>query len=306
MSASETITTPNGGKAPLPPSGGSVGLRPLGVMRQLWSNGKARLGIIILVMFLCMAVFAPVLAPYPLSDTHFAVGQPPTMAHWLGTTQRGQDVMTQLLYGARVSLFVGFITGAIAIVIAMLVGFVSAYYRGWLDDGLSLLINVVLVLPGLPLMILIATYIPNHGIWEIIGVMSVTGWAFGARSFRAQLMTVAQQDYVMAARFSGEGTFRIIFREITPNMLSYIVAHFFGAVIGAVLGEAGLEFLGLGNPSITSWGTMIYWAQNGDAMLTGQWAWILAPGLCIALVATSLTLINFGIDAIANPRLQED
>lgn len=277
-----------------------------GFMAQLWANRKARIGIVLLVFFLLMATVGPLLAPYSLNDTNFAVGQPPSWAHWLGTTQRGQDVFTQLLYGSRVSLFVGFVTGVITILIAMLVGFLSAYYRGWLDDGLSLIINVVLVIPGLPLMILLATYIPSHGMWEIIGVMSATGWAFGGRSFRAQMMTVAQQDYVVAARFAGERAWRIVFKEIAPNMLSYIVAHFFGAVVGAVLGEAGLEFLGLGNPSITSWGTMIYWAQNGEAMLTGQWAWILAPGLCIALVATSLTLINFGVDAIANPRLQED
>lgn len=277
-----------------------------GFVRQLWSNRKAKLGIVLLGFFILMAIFGPLIAPYSIHDTNFAVGQPPTAAHWLGTTQRGQDVLTQLLYGSRVSLFVGFTAGFITIAIAMLVGFLSAYYGGWVDDVLSLMMNVVIVIPGLPLMILIATYIPNHGIWEIIGVMSVTGWAFGGRAFRAQMMTVAQQDYVLAARFAGERAPRIIFREIMPNMLSYIVAHFFGAVVGAVLGEAGLEFLGLGNPSITSWGTMIYWAQNGDAMLTGQWAWIMAPGLCIALLATSLTLINFGVDTISNPRLREE
>lgn len=155
-------------------------------------------------------------------------------------------------------------------------------------------------------MILIASYIPSHGIWEIILVMSLTGWAFGGRTLRAQMLTLSRRDYVIAARFAGESPLRIIFREILPNSLSYIIANFFGAVTGAILAEAGLEFLGLGNPSITSWGTMIYWAQNGDALLEGQWAWVLAPGLCIALVASSLTFINFGIDAVANPRLQED
>ncbi|QQE79785.1 ABC transporter permease [Alicyclobacillus sp. SO9] len=277
-----------------------------GFIRLLWANRKARIGMALLAVFILMAVFGPLVAPYSIHDTNFPVSQNPSAAHWLGTTQRGQDVFTQLLYGSRVSMFVGFVAGLITIMIAILVGFFAAYYRGITDDVLSLVINVVLVLPGLPLMILIATYIPTHGIWEIIGVMSITGWAFGGRSFRAQIMTVVQQDYVIAARFAGERAPRIIFHEVLPNMFSYVIAHFFGAVIGSVLGEAGLEFLGLGNPSITSWGTMIYWAQNADAMLTGQWGWILAPGLCIALVATSLTLINFGIDAVANPRLQEE
>jgi len=272
----------------------------------VWANKKARLGIVILAAFLLMALFGPLLAPYSITNTSFAAAAGPSMAHWIGTTQSGQDVLTQLLYGARISLLVGFVSGAIVILVALAVGFVAGYFGGIVDDILSLVMNVMLVLPGLPLMILISAYIPHHGIGEIILVMSLTGWAFGGRTLRAQMLTLSRQDYVLSARFAGEHPFRIIFREILPNMLSYILANFFGAVTGAVLAEAGLEFLGLGNPSITSWGTMIYWAQNGDALLNGQWAWILAPGLCIALLATSLTFINFGIDAVANPRLQED
>ncbi|RIV24135.1 ABC transporter permease [Alicyclobacillaceae bacterium I2511] len=281
-------------------------LKQPGFLALLWENRKARMGIIILTIFMLVALVGPWLAPYSLSDTNFALSHPPSAAHWLGTTQSGQDVLTQLIYGSRVSMFVGFVAGVLVIFIALLVGFLAGYFGGWVDEVLSLAMNVMLVLPGLPLMILIAAYMPSHGIWEIILVMSITGWAFGGRSLRAQMMTVVQQDYVVAAKFAGERPLRIIFREIMPNMLSYIIANFFGAVIGAVLAEAGLEFLGLGNPSITSWGTMIYWAQSSDAMLNGQWAWILAPGLCIALLAASLTLVNFGIDAVANPRLQEE
>ncbi|WP_067622261.1 ABC transporter permease [Alicyclobacillus acidiphilus] len=277
-----------------------------GAFRIVWSNRKARFGIIVLAIFVFIAIFGPWLAPYSISDTHFPTSMGPSAAHWLGTTQTGQDVLTQLLCGARVSMFVGFLSGAIVIAIALTIGFVAGYFGGWVDDVLSMLMNVMLVLPGLPLMILIASYIPSHGIWEIILVMSLTGWAFGGRTLRAQMLTLSRRDYVIAARFAGESPLRIIFREILPNSLSYIIANFFGAVTGAILAEAGLEFLGLGNPSITSWGTMIYWAQNGDALLEGQWAWVLAPGLCIALVASSLTFINFGIDAVANPRLQED
>lgn len=281
-------------------------IRRQSAVHTVWVNRKARIGIVILGIFILIAIIGPWISPYSLSNIGFSVSQPPSFAHWLGTTQSGQDVLTQLLYGARISMLVGFIAGAITITIALIVGFLAGYFSGWIDDVLSLLMNVMLVLPGLPLMIVIAAYIPSHGIWEIILVMSLTGWAFGGRTLRAQMLTLSRQDYVVAARFAGESPITIIFREILPNMLSYIIANFFGAVTGAILAEAGLEFLGLGNPSITSWGTMIYWAQNGDALLNGQWAWVLAPGLCIALLATSLTLINFGIDAIANPRLQED
>jgi peptide/nickel transport system permease protein len=165
---------------------------------------------------------------------------------------------------------------------------------------------VVLVIPGLPLMIVLASYLPFRGPWAIILVQSVVGWAWGARVLRSQTLSLRTRDYITGAIFAGESTWRIVFREIMPNMTSLLASSFFGAATGAVLGEAGLEFLGLGDPFVISWGTMLYWAQNGGALLSGQWAWMIMPGLCIALLATSLSLINFGIDAISNPKLRED
>jgi peptide/nickel transport system permease protein len=139
----------------------------------------------------------------------------------------------------------------------------------------------------------------------IIVVVVITGWAWGARVLRSQTQSLRSRDFVTAAVFSGERPFRIVFREILPNMTSLIVGSFFGAATAAILAEAGLEFLGLGDSSIVSWGTMLFWAQNSNALLTGQWSLLFAPGLCIALLATSLTLINFGVDGISNPRLRE-
>jgi peptide/nickel transport system permease protein len=144
-----------------------------------------------------------------------------------------------------------------------------------------------------------------RGMWLIVFVISLTGWAWGARVKRAQVISLRTRDYVTAAKFAGEGTARIIFREILPNMTSLVVASFIGAATAAIGAEAGLEFLGLGDPNTISWGTMLFWSEQGSAMLTGAWAWLFAPGLCLALLITALTLVNFGVDALSNPHLRE-
>ncbi|WP_328295444.1 ABC transporter permease [Kineococcus sp. NBC_00420] len=271
----------------------------------VWSNRKARVGVVVLVFFLLVAVFAPLIAPYDGKDNSFEGGQDVSAAHWLGTTAAGEDVLSQLVHGARISVLVGFTAGLLATVVAVLVGLSWGYTRGWVAEVIGFVVNLFLVIPGLPFMIVIAAYLQNGGITVIIAVIVITGWAWGARVLRSQTQSLRSRDFVEAARFSGDSSARIVFREILPNMTSLIVGSFFGAATAAILAEAGLEFLGLGDTSVVSWGTMIYWAQNSSALLTGQWALLFAPGLCIALLAMSLTLINFGVDAVSNPRLRE-
>ncbi|WP_020576008.1 ABC transporter permease [Actinopolymorpha alba] len=271
----------------------------------LWANRKSRIGLIMLGLFIFVAVFAPLLATHDPKVTDFAQSLPPGGAHPLGTTASGQDILSQLVYGARTSIVVGLVAGTVVTFIALLVGLTAGYLQGWVDEVLSFLINLALVVPVLPLMITIAAYSPVRGLFLIIFVISITGWAWGARVKRAQILTLRSRDYITAARFAGEGRLRIIFAEIMPNMMSLVVAGFLGAAAGAIGAEAGLEFLGLGDPTTVSWGTMLYWANNSGAMLTGQWIWLGAPGLAIALLLSSLTLINFGVDALSNPHLRE-
>ncbi|HEX5118635.1 MAG TPA: ABC transporter permease [Pseudonocardiaceae bacterium] len=285
-----------------PPPRSRVALRAL---RTVWANRKARIGLVILLVLVALAVFAPLVAPYSPTFTGFGRSLSPSGAHWLGTTGSGQDVLSRLLYGARVSLLVAFASGALATVVAIAVGLFAGYLSGFAEETISFVVNLFLVIPALPLMIVIATYSPGRGIGVIVFVVAITGWAFGARVLRAQTSTLRRRDFVEAARFSGEGIHRIVFREILPNMLSLVAASFLAAANAAVLGEAGLEFIGLGNPDTISWGTMLFWAQNDNVLLVGQWQQILAPGLAIALLAASLSLINFGIDALSNPRLRE-
>ena len=275
------------------------------MVATLWSNGKARLGLCILAFFVLVAVFAPVLAPYGAKDNGFERNADASWAHWLGTTAAGEDVLSQLIYGAQVSLLVGFAAGILSTIVAVLIGLSWGYMRGFAGEVVGFIVNLFLVIPGLPLMIVIAAYLQNGGILMIIAVIVVTGWAWGARVLRSQTQSLRGNDFVTSAQFSGDSRTRIVFREILPNMTSIIAGTLFGAATAAILAEAGLEFLGLGDSSIVSWGTMLYWAQNSNSLLTGQWLLLFAPGLCIALLALSLTLINFGVDGISNPRLRE-
>lgn len=272
----------------------------------LWSNKKARVGLIMLGIFFLIAILAPLLAPYDPHDTSFTGGQQPTHDHLLGTTQAGQDVLSQLIYGTRTSLMVGALAGALATLISLVVGMTAGYMQGVVDEVLSFFINLGLVVPALPLMISLASYSPVRGLSIIIFVIAITGWAWGARFKRSQVISLRTRDYITSAKFAGDGTFRIIFREIMPNMISLVVLAYIGAANGAIGAEAGLEFLGLGDPNTISWGTMLYWAQNAGAMVTGQWAWMAAPGLALALLTTSLILVNFGVDALSNPLLREE
>jgi peptide/nickel transport system permease protein len=271
----------------------------------IWSNGKARIGLVLLAMFILMALLAPLVAPHSPTSTDFTPYAGPSGAHLFGTSGNGQDVFSQFLYGARVSLLVGLSAGLGATIIATVLGLISGYRPGVIDNVLSFITNLALVLPGIPLMIILAAYLSSRSVWTIVFVVTITAWATGSRVIRSQAVTLRTRDFVTSAVFSGERLGRVVFREILPNMTSLVAASFFGAATAAVMAEASLEFLGLGNPNTVSWGTILYYAQQQNSLLTGQWVLVFAPGLAIALLALSFTLINFGVDALSNPRLRE-
>lgn len=266
-------------------------------------NRKALGGLCIVAGFVLMALLAPWLSPSSPTAMAFAPFASPSRAHPLGTTAAGQDILSQVLWGSRASLLVGFLAGGASTALAVLVGMLAGYAGGVTDEALSLLTNIFLVLPGLPLIIVLAAYSPFHGLWPIAVVITVTGWAFGARILRAQTLTLRGRDFVQAARVSGEGTWRIVFGEILPNMTSLIVSVFLFAVIYAVLAEASLEFLGLGDSATVTWGTVLYWADNSQAIVSGAWWWFVPPGACIGLLGAGLALVNYALDEITNPRL---
>ncbi|MDQ6687421.1 MAG: ABC transporter permease [Actinomycetota bacterium] len=274
-------------------------------LRTLWSNGKARIGLTILGLVILIALFAPLLAPHSPTATNFPPYLNPSGTNLFGTTGNGQDVFSQMIYGARVSLLVGIAAGLAATLVAVTIGLIAGYRPGVIDELLSFVTNLALVIPALPLMIILAAYVQRRSVWTIVLVVAFTSWATGARVIRSQASTLRNREFITSAVFSGERLFRVVFREILPNMTSLVAGSFFGAATAAVMAEASLEFLGLGDPSTVSWGTILYYAEQQNALLTGQWVLVFAPGLAIALLALSFTLVNFGVDALSNPRLRE-
>ena len=227
---------------------------------------------------------------------------PPSSDNIFGTNGQGQDVFAQTIFGSRQTLFVGFSAGFLVVVIGALIGGIAGFYGGKVDDVLSLLINIFLVMPGLPLMVILASWLPPSP-GTLLSVLVLTGWAWNARVIRSQMMTFRNRDFVSAAIVSGEANIRIIVVEIMPRMLSLLASSFIGASIYAIGAQVGLEFLGLGDISTVTWGTNLYWASNDLALLTESWWTFVPTGLSIAIVSFALTLINFGIDEVSNPRL---
>jgi peptide/nickel transport system permease protein len=279
-------------------------------LRDMWRlvtlNRKVAFGLGILGFFVLVAIFGPIFLTKDPNTFSPDILSPPSATHWLGTTQTGQDVFLQVVVGTRVSLLLGFITGLVATIISVVVGLAGGYLGGVIDDVLSMVTNIFLVLPGLPLAIVLAAFLPYKGPLTIGFVTVITGWSWGARVLRSQTLSMRSREFVEASKASGESSTRIIFFEILPNEIAIVAAELLGTIIYAILAETGLEYLGLGDVTTVSWGTMFYWAGNNDAILLGAWWWILPPGLCIAVLGAGLAFINFGIDEIANPRLRKE
>ncbi|MEE9453864.1 MAG: ABC transporter permease [Paracoccaceae bacterium] len=276
---------------------------PIGISGLL-TNKKGLAGAIIMTAIILCALFAPLIVNH---NPFRIAGSPhirPGAEHYMGTTRLGRDVFSQLIYGARTSLTVGFIAGIASTVIGLIVGISAGYFRGKVDEVLTFFVNVVLVMPALPLIIVFAAYIEKATPMLIGFVLAVTGWGWAARTIRTQTLAIRSKEFVLAAELGGEKKWRIIIMEIFPNMLSFIVGGFVLATIYAILAEAGLEFIGLGDPSAVTWGTMLFWAQRSQALLTGGW-WEVWPE-CIAIMVTgaALVMINFAVDEITNPQLK--
>lgn len=272
--------------------------------RRLTHSRKMFVGCLILVVFGLVAVFGPFIDTQSPAAMGGAVLQGPSGAHWLGTTETGQDVGAQLIDSTSFTLMVSFGAAAVATVIALVVGVGGGYLGGLAGEVLSMLSNCFLVIPALPLVIVLAGYLPNKGGIALILVLALTGWAWGARILRAQTLSLRRREFVLASRVSGERGWRILFSEILPHVMPIVASGFVFTVIFAIVTQSSLAFLGLSNVNTWSWGTMLYWAQTNQALQLGAWWWFVPPGVCIGLVGMALALINFGIDDLVNPRLR--
>jgi len=297
LPAHSDVGAPTGPDGTLLAAPGRSGRRPLRSKKILFGLG-------VVGFFAFLAIFGPMLSPYNPSAIGNDILAGPSAAHPLGTTQSGQDILSQVLTGARTSMVIGALAALVATLLSVVIGVTAGYIGGLGDDLLGALTNIFLVIPTLPLVIVIAGYLPSKGSLSVAIVISVTGWAWGARVLRAQTLSIRHRDFVEAARATGERTWRIIAIEVLPNDIAIIATGFLFTFIFAILTQASLAFLGLTDISSWSWGTILYWAQNDAALNLGAWWWFVPPGLCIALLGMGLAMINFGIDEFINPRLR--
>src|SRR5687767_1465313 len=276
----------------------------MGALTQLLRNRKAFVGVTILAVVILVAVFAPLLTEYSPTQRVGRPHQPPSADHWLGTTRLGYDVFTRLLYGARVSLAVGFGAGLLITLIGTVLGIIAGYKGGLVDEVITFFTNMILVIPNLPLLLVLAAFIGQASPLVIAIILGCTSWAWGVRVTRSETLSIRQRDFVKSAQMLGEPGWRIMAFEIFPNLISIVGINFIGGVLFAVITEATLEFLGLGDPNTVSWGIMLYNAQNSSALSVGAWWDLLSPCVALAVLGLGLALINFAIDEIANPRLR--
>jgi peptide/nickel transport system permease protein len=254
-----------------------------------------------------VALIAPLIAVSdPNAFSLVAARQAPSWHHLFGTTDQGSDIFSQVVVGARRSLLLGAAAGALATAVAAILGITAAYCGGLVDEVVNFLINVFLTIPPIPLLIVVSGYLSSRGMWTMVLVLALVLWAFEARILRGQALSLKNRDFTHAAKVSGESTWRIVFGELMPNMISRIAAAFVLVFYIALLTDAGLEFLGLGDQSATSWGVTLYWAQTNSTVLQGEWWPFFFPGAALALTVLGLVLVLAGIDELSNPRLRTE
>src|SRR5260370_11649927 len=271
------------------------------MFRAVRSNRKATAGSVLLAIFALVALVPGVISGKDPSAEIYGRSLGPSLHHLLGTTAYGQDLFAQTVWGARQSLIIALSVGAATTVLAVIVGVAAAYLGGVSDGVLSLITDVLLVIPLFPLLIVIAAYARNGRTLVLIIVLTLTEWSFGARQLRSQALSLRTKDFLEAARVRGERSLYIIVVEIIPTMTSLIVSVFLSSALYALLFASSLQSIGLGHPNSLSGGRMLYWAENNEALQTGQYLWAVAPGVCIAALAGAFPPLNSPSHQTATP-----
>jgi peptide/nickel transport system permease protein len=277
------------------------------VLQQLWADRMGRVGIIMTVVVLVLAIVGPLIWPFDaaaVGEDASSILQGPSSAHWLGTDELGRDVFSQLLEGSRVSLLVGVLATVISTVIGAGIGVTSGYFTGRLDTTLMAVTDFFLVVPALPLMIAMGA-IFGQSLTIIIAIIGLLSWPRTARIIRSQTLTLRERKFVPRARSLGATNWRIIRTHIIPHVLPLMVANTILVVAGAILSEATLAFIGLGDPNRISWGSMLHFAFSSGAIGRGAWWYFMPPGLGILVIVLAFTLVGHAFDRINNPRLRD-
>jgi peptide/nickel transport system permease protein len=267
-------------------------------------SGKATTGAIILLIFVIIAIVPSLFAGESPTAEAYTRNLGPSAQHLFGTTGLGQDVFSQAIFGARDVLEIAFGAGLASTVIAAIIGVTAAYLGGWIEGVLNLFTDIVLVIPLFPLLIVISAYMHNSGTGVMIAVLTFTNWSYTARQLRAQALSLRSRDFLAAAKVRGERAWYVVAVEILPTMVSLLVAAFLTNAMYDVMYASSLQFIGLGDPNSTAWGTMLYWAQNNEALQAGYYLQVIVPGAAIALLGAALALLNYAFDEIGNPALR--
>lgn len=278
--------------------------RKLGDFWRLYRRSAlGKLGLIIVSFFVIVAVAAPWIAPF---DPFSFVGDPflkPSSTHILGTDQVGRDILSRVIYGTRISLLVGLVASAMTIGLGTVIGLVSGYLGGWVDNALMRITDLFIIIPALPLMLIMASIL-GKGITNIIIVITVVGWTATARMVRSQTLSLKERPFTEASRAIGSTDLHTIARHIVPNVFPLVFANGMIAIVDAILSEAGLSFLGFGDPSAPSWGMVLHFADIAGATVNGYWWYIVPPGICIMFLVMGFAFISYSTDQILNPRLR--
>ena len=278
--------------------------------RRTWDEFRRHrsglLGLVVLTGFILVALLAPLIADADGLEASRATGgvlEPPSGEFWLGTDERGRSILTLLIWGARISLFVGLLATLISMVIGTLMGLMSGFFEGWPAQVLFRITEWFLVLPFIPLAMVLASVL-GRSLLNIVIVIGVTGWAATALLIRSQTLSIKERPYLERAKVLGAGRWHQMTRHILPNVMPMVFANTTLTVALAILAETTLSFLGLGDPTRVSWGSMLESAFSVGAMTTGAWWYIVPPGVCVVLVVLAFTLVGQALEEIFNPRLR--
>lgn len=309
MTDSRSDTTP---PKPLAPGTAAVAALPVALPRRrnetlyfALRNRKLLIGFGIVVLFMLIAIFGPIFSHHDPMAYDGPPGLGPSADYWLGTTMFGQDIYSQFVFGLQASFLVGLFGGGLAAIAGMFIGFIAGYRGGIVDEALSMLTNIVLVIPTFAVLLVVAAYLSVRGIGTEAVFIGLTSWPWAARAIRAQTFSLTSREFVDMARLSGRGTFAIIFGEIAPNMSSYLLLTFILLFGGAVLSAATLDFIGLGPTNGISLGLMMNYSVMNAALQLGMWWWFVPPGIAIAAIVGALYVMNVGLDEVFNPKLRE-
>ena len=269
-------------------------------------NKKLQIGLAVVLFFLVLALVGPLLVHNePFAYVNPLGAQPPSSQFWFGTTFFGQDIFAQFVLGLRATFLVGAIGGGLATLIGILVGFTAGYRGGIVDELLNMITNIVLVIPTLAVLLIVAAYLQVRSVFTECIFIGLTAWPWAARAIRAQTFSLRTREFVDLARMSGMKSTKVIFTEIAPNMMSYLVMTFILQFGGAILIAATLDFIGLGPTNAVSLGLMMQYAVLWGALLLGMWWWFVPPGIAITAIVGALYVMNVGLDEVFNPKLRE-